>query len=208
MLRMLAWTLPGATRADLPMSAGGGDGDGVQLVVGPQSVFTPHPPLLLLLLLLLVVVMRAAAAAADWTGLSIKQRDIGRSALPAGACRRSAALPAPALALLMTNFARASPGAVKTARCVLVAAAVAALVSSAPAVEPTAVASCALHDTVCDIAVCTAIGHSSAPLDAPAGMLSATAARPATAAFLGNEPTFSASAFLQQTHHQLYYHIQ
>jgi len=203
MLRMLAWTLPGATRADLPMSAGGGDG--VQLVVGPQSVFT--------LLLMVVVMMRAAAAAADWTGLSIKQRDIGRSRLPAGACRRSAALPAPALALLMTNFARASPGAVKTARCVLVAAAVAASVSSAPAVEPTALASCALHDTVCDIAVCTAIGHSSAPLDAPAGMLSATAARPATlptttAAFLGNEPIFSASAFLQQTHHQFYYYIQ
>jgi len=200
MLRMLAWTLPGATRADLPMSAGGGDG--VQLVVGPQSVFTPHP------LLLMVVVMRAAAAA-DWTGLSIKQRDIGRSGLRAGACRRSAAPPPPpAVALLMTTFARASPGAVKTARCVLVAAAVAASVSSAPTLEPTALASSALHDTVCDIAVCTAIGHSTAPLDAAAGMLSATAARPATAAFLGNEPTFSASAFLQQTHHQLYYHIQ
>jgi len=201
---MLAWTLPGATRADLPMSAGGGDGDGVQLVAGPQSVFTPHP-------LLLMVVMRAAtpaAAAADWTGLSIKQRDIGRSGLRAGACRRTAAPPPPALDLLMTNFARASPGAVKTARCVLVAAALAASVSSAPAVEPTALASSALHDTVCDTALCTAIGHSTAPLDAAAGMLSATAARPATAAVLGNEPTFSASAFLQQTHHQLYYHIQ
>jgi len=169
MLRMLAWTLPGATRADLPMS--GGDGDGVQLVVDPQSVFT-----LPLMLMVVVVVMRAAAA--DWTGLSIKQRDIGRSGLRAGACRRTAAPPPPAVVLLMTNFARASPGAVKTARCVLVAAALAASVSSAPAVKPTALASSALHDTVCDIAVCTAIGHSTAPLDAAAGMLSATAARP------------------------------